>query len=220
MVQKVVGGAACPHSSLLWRPFLPLWIFKRTVFKHLKKEVCPGSCVCKIHPYIFIRTEHIGVVVSTPVSYSVGHVQISSQNIGYSVFFRDFTRRILQPRPPTLLNPFQLVIHSHSKIGVTEGNVGKCPRIDSFFWGWPKWRILKQRRKLVRFQDLTTASMKMTVFWDVAPCSLTEVYRRFRCACCLHHQVDDPAFQRNILPPSLGLKMEDWDSIFLWNVDT
>jgi hypothetical protein len=26
------------------------------------------------------------------------------------------------------------------------------------------------------------------VFWDVAPCSLVEVYRRFRGACCLHHQ--------------------------------
>jgi hypothetical protein len=26
------------------------------------------------------------------------------------------------------------------------------------------------------------------VFWDVAPCSLVEVYRRFRGAYCLHHQ--------------------------------
>jgi hypothetical protein len=31
----------------------------------------------------------------------------------------------------------------------------------------------------------------MTVFGDVAPCSLVEVYRRFRGACCLHHQGDD-----------------------------
>jgi hypothetical protein len=30
--------------------------------------------------------------------------------------------------------------------------------------------------------------MKMTVFWDVSPCSLVEVYRRFRGAYCLHHQ--------------------------------
>jgi hypothetical protein len=28
----------------------------------------------------------------------------------------------------------------------------------------------------VRFQDLTAASMKMTVFWVVGPCSLVEVY--------------------------------------------
>jgi hypothetical protein len=29
---------------------------------------------------------------------------------------------------------------------------------------------------------------KMTVFWDAAPCSLVEVYRRFRGACCFHHE--------------------------------
>jgi hypothetical protein len=42
----------------------------------------------------------------------------------------------------------------------------------------------------VRFQVLTAASMKKTVFWDVAPCSLVEVFWRFRGACCLHHQGD------------------------------
>jgi hypothetical protein len=31
----------------------------------------------------------------------------------------------------------------------------------------------------------------MAVFWDVAPCSPVEVYRRFRGGCCLHHQDDD-----------------------------
>jgi hypothetical protein len=29
-------------------------------------------------------------------------------------------------------------------------------------------------------------SMKMTVFWDVAPCTLVEIYWCFRGACCLH----------------------------------
>jgi hypothetical protein len=29
--------------------------------------------------------------------------------------------------------------------------------------------------------------MKIAVFWVVAPCSLVEVYQRFRGACCLHH---------------------------------
>jgi hypothetical protein len=33
--------------------------------------------------------------------------------------------------------------------------------------------------------------MKMTVLWDVAPCSLVKVYRRFRGVCCLHHQGDE-----------------------------
>jgi hypothetical protein len=32
--------------------------------------------------------------------------------------------------------------------------------------------------------------MQMTVFWVVVPCSLVKVYRRFRGACCLHHQGD------------------------------
>jgi hypothetical protein len=30
----------------------------------------------------------------------------------------------------------------------------------------------------------------MTVFWDVAPYSLVEIYRSFRGACCLHNQGD------------------------------
>jgi hypothetical protein len=42
--------------------------------------------------------------------------------------------------------------------------------------------------KVIRFQVLKAASMKMSVFWVVAPCSLAEVYRRFRISCYLHHQ--------------------------------
>jgi hypothetical protein len=42
----------------------------------------------------------------------------------------------------------------------------------------------------LRFQALTAASMKMTASWDVAPCSIVEVYRRFRNAYCLLHQGD------------------------------
>jgi hypothetical protein len=32
--------------------------------------------------------------------------------------------------------------------------------------------------------------MKTTALWDVAPCSLVEIYRHFRGACCIHHQGD------------------------------
>jgi hypothetical protein len=42
--------------------------------------------------------------------------------------------------------------------------------------------------KFVGFQFLTAASMKIIVFWDVAPCSLVEADRRFWGAHCLHHQ--------------------------------
>jgi hypothetical protein len=38
------------------------------------------------------------------------------------------------------------------------------------------------------FEVLTAVSTKMAVFWVVAPCSLLEVYERFRGPCCLHHQ--------------------------------
>jgi hypothetical protein len=34
----------------------------------------------------------------------------------------------------------------------------------------------------------TEKCMKIAVFWVVAPCSLVEVYQRFRGPCCLHHQ--------------------------------
>jgi hypothetical protein len=43
----------------------------------------------------------------------------------------------------------------------------------------------------VRFQVVTGASMKMAVFWVVAPCSLVEVHLRFTDAFCLHHQCDE-----------------------------
>jgi hypothetical protein len=35
---------------------------------------------------------------------------------------------------------------------------------------------------------LTAASVKMAVSWVVAPCSLVDVYRRFRGICCRRHQ--------------------------------
>jgi hypothetical protein len=45
---------------------------------------------------------------------------------------------------------------------------------------------------VVRFEILTVSSMKMTVIWVVAPCSLEDVYWRFRGACCVHHQCSSP----------------------------
>jgi hypothetical protein len=43
----------------------------------------------------------------------------------------------------------------------------------------------------VGFEVLTAVRTKMAVFWVVAPCSLVEVYQRFRGPCCLHHQGDE-----------------------------
>jgi hypothetical protein len=43
----------------------------------------------------------------------------------------------------------------------------------------------------VRFQVLMVVSMKMTAFWDVAPCSLMEADQCFMGEYCLHHLGDE-----------------------------
>jgi hypothetical protein len=54
---------------------------------------------------------------------------------------------------------------------------------------WMNERILSQSPYyLVRFHVLAASIMKMTVFWDAAPCSLIEIYRRFR---GVTHRPDD-----------------------------
>jgi hypothetical protein len=40
----------------------------------------------------------------------------------------------------------------------------------------------------VRFEVLTTSSIKKRVFWDISPCSLAGVDRLFIRAYCVHHQ--------------------------------
>jgi hypothetical protein len=42
------------------------------------------------------------------------------------------------------------------------------------------------------FQVITVWSMKISVVWLVAPCSLVEIDVRFRGAYCRHHQGDRP----------------------------
>jgi hypothetical protein len=44
---------------------------------------------------------------------------------------------------------------------------------------------------LVRFQVITATSMKIAIFWDVAPCSLVDADRRFRGTYSLHYQGDE-----------------------------
>jgi hypothetical protein len=45
----------------------------------------------------------------------------------------------------------------------------------------------KQTNKYKNKQK-TKRQLTMVVFWVAAPCSLVEVYRRSRDACCLHHK--------------------------------
>jgi hypothetical protein len=46
----------------------------------------------------------------------------------------------------------------------------------------------RKNMKTVGFEVLKAVSTKVAVFCVVAPCSLVEVYQRFRGPCCLHHQ--------------------------------
>jgi hypothetical protein len=49
-------------------------------------------------------------------------------------------------------------------------------------WQTVRWILRKwmfDNIEVVRFQVLTAASMKIRAFWDVAPCSLVGVDRRF-----------------------------------------
>jgi hypothetical protein len=42
--------------------------------------------------------------------------------------------------------------------------------------------------RCLRSELFTTVTMTVGVFWDVTPCSLVEVCRRFKGFCCLRHQ--------------------------------
>jgi hypothetical protein len=69
----------------------------------------------------------------------------------------------------------------------------------------------------LRFEVLTAASMKMTVFWDVAPCSLVEVYRCFRAIVLMMEAVNtsetsvyfNQTTRSNILEESPSLSLLD-----------
>jgi hypothetical protein len=54
-------------------------------------------------------------------------------------------------------------------------------------------KYLKNHQLKYRFQVLTAATMKIPFLW-VVPCSPVEVYRRFRGACYLCHQVFRPKY--------------------------
>jgi hypothetical protein len=50
------------------------------------------------------------------------------------------------------------------------------------------WFVFRWPIFLFHLVIIPRSGLKIAVFWAVAPCSLVEVYQRFRGPCCLHHQ--------------------------------
>jgi hypothetical protein len=46
----------------------------------------------------------------------------------------------------------------------------------------------RPKTRHIKFYFFKLEHVKMAVFWVVAPCNLVEIYQRFRCPRCLHHQ--------------------------------
>jgi hypothetical protein len=115
---------------------------------------------------------------------------------------------------------FTLFMWEHRKLALTKWKckgsnksercriVTLCIHILSFFsysprptlcssMSWPKQHRIRSLKAMdfVRYKSVVMSQlmlhMKMAVFWIVAPCSLVEVYQRFRGPYCLHHQGDE-----------------------------
>jgi hypothetical protein len=60
--------------------------------------------------------------------------------------------------------------------------------------------------------------IKIHVFWVVAPCSLVEVYQRFRGPCCLHHHGDEYQTTRRYNPEDSHLRTHRRENLKSYNV--
>jgi hypothetical protein len=58
----------------------------------------------------------------------------------------------------------------------------------------------KPRRQPPSIGKKRIGMVKMTVLWDVSPCNLVEIDRRFRSGYRLHHQVDELLYFPEIVP--------------------
>lgn len=62
----------------------------------------------------------------------------------------------------------------------------------------------------MRFEALTSASFKIAVFWVYGPCSLSEIYRRFRDARRLHQDdLPEDGGSRHLSETSVSTSPED-----------
>jgi hypothetical protein len=69
------------------------------------------------------------------------------------------------------------------------------------------WRHKNNKHLSWRQRTNTFQRLKMTVLWNVAPCSLVEVYRRFRGGYYPHHRPDDGGSKH---PWNVGRRIPDY----------
>jgi hypothetical protein len=90
-------------------------------------------------------------------------------------------------------------VSRHGKYFVSEFNPGRfcletAEASSTAIFGTQLKMQIKKRQSIkwheIDTQLMSKETLKMAVFWVVAPCSLVEVYQRFRGPCCLHHQGD------------------------------
>jgi hypothetical protein len=82
------------------------------------------------------------------------------------------------PAPPQALQVLQSFVHTRVQTSIIT------------LKDLPNGLLHTHKTSYVRFQVLTAASMKMSVFWDVPPCSLQGIDRSLRGSYCFHHQND------------------------------
>jgi hypothetical protein len=83
--------------------------------------------------------------------------------------------------------------HSVSEKKRPDGHDGKClsPLCWTAEYSLMMLRVSERDNTFMCETNKLTNPLKFRALWDVTPCSRIEVYRRFRGAYCLHHQVDE-----------------------------
>jgi hypothetical protein len=114
------------------------------------------------------------------------HVVWIQKQVAHTEFWSFLWKTFWSPKPGYKDNIE--INHKYTECGYVRWiNASGAEHLSGFsFWenSQEHWTVIH----LVAFEVLSAASMKMAVFWVVVPCSLIEVYRRFRGTCCLHHQ--------------------------------
>jgi hypothetical protein len=156
----------------------PLLLFKA----HTGLRWTPGQRFSRNWTQLTVYSTHFLAFKSLVLTCDEGHVEMASSCNG-----NQFSQSGSVPMSPLI--PFTRFQHStRSYFHSPFQRWHLLQNIYVTIWtamSWKRTYILVHLR--ITF-NITAASVRMTVFWDVAPYSLVEVYRCFRSAYCLYRQ--------------------------------